>query len=78
MQGKWIESSSWNTILDPLNGEPFIKVAEVDETGIKVCVLSKAYSFLSRQISPFIECIENVLAELSHRASSCHLASFLF
>jgi 1-pyrroline-5-carboxylate dehydrogenase len=37
VQGKWKGSSSWNTLLDPLNGEPFIKVAEVDETGIRVC-----------------------------------------
>lgn len=36
VQGKWIRSSGWNTILDPLNGEPFIKVAEVDETEIQV------------------------------------------
>uniref|UniRef100_A0A5B7AGG5 Putative P5CDH1 n=1 Tax=Davidia involucrata TaxID=16924 RepID=A0A5B7AGG5_DAVIN len=35
VQGKWIGSSSWNTIVDPLNGEPFIKVAEIDETGIQ-------------------------------------------
>ncbi|KAE8124070.1 hypothetical protein FH972_018980 [Carpinus fangiana] len=35
VQGKWKGSSSWNTLLDPLNGEPFIKVAEVDETGIR-------------------------------------------
>lgn len=38
VQGKWIGSSTWNTIVDPLNGEPFIKIAEVDETGIQVCV----------------------------------------
>ncbi|XP_062170068.1 probable aldehyde dehydrogenase isoform X1 [Alnus glutinosa] len=35
VQGKWKGSSSWNTLLDPLNGEPFIKVAEVDEIGIR-------------------------------------------
>ncbi|CAO2818628.1 unnamed protein product [Amaranthus hypochondriacus] len=35
VQGKWVQSSSWNTILDPLNGEPFIKVAEVDISEIK-------------------------------------------
>ncbi|XP_022137344.1 probable aldehyde dehydrogenase [Momordica charantia] len=34
VQGRWIGSSSWNTILDPLNGEPFIKVADVNETEI--------------------------------------------
>ncbi|KAL9284319.1 Delta-1-pyrroline-5-carboxylate dehydrogenase 12A1 [Arabidopsis thaliana] len=33
VQGKWIGSSNHNTLLDPLNGEPFIKVAEVDESG---------------------------------------------
>ena len=38
--GKWIGASKWNTILDPLNGEPFIKVAEVDETGIQSFVES--------------------------------------
>ncbi|XP_065852167.1 delta-1-pyrroline-5-carboxylate dehydrogenase 12A1, mitochondrial isoform X2 [Euphorbia lathyris] len=40
VQGKWTGSSSWNTILDPLNGEPFIKVAEVDESGIQPFVES--------------------------------------
>ncbi|XP_057516730.1 probable aldehyde dehydrogenase [Amaranthus tricolor] len=35
VQGKWVQSSSWNIILDPLNGEPFIKVAEVDKSEIK-------------------------------------------
>eukprot|EP00257_Ricinus_communis_P021735 XP_015581278.1 probable aldehyde dehydrogenase [Ricinus communis] len=40
VQGKWTGSSSWNTILDPLNGEPFIKIAEVDETGIQPFVES--------------------------------------
>ncbi|KDP31218.1 hypothetical protein JCGZ_11594 [Jatropha curcas] len=40
VQGKWIGSSRWNTIVDPLNGEPFIKVADVDETEIKPFVES--------------------------------------
>lgn len=40
VQGKWVESSSWSTIVDPLNGEPFIKVAEVDESEIKPFVES--------------------------------------
>ncbi|XP_058762126.1 delta-1-pyrroline-5-carboxylate dehydrogenase 12A1, mitochondrial [Vicia villosa] len=40
VQGKWIRSSNWNTILDPLNGEPFIKVAEVEESGIQPFVES--------------------------------------
>ncbi|XP_010550612.1 PREDICTED: delta-1-pyrroline-5-carboxylate dehydrogenase 12A1, mitochondrial [Tarenaya hassleriana] len=40
VQGKWIGSSTWNTLVDPLNGEPFIKVAEVDETGIQPFVES--------------------------------------
>lgn len=35
VQGKWITASRWNTLVDPLNGEPFIKVSEVDEAGIK-------------------------------------------
>lgn len=34
VQGKWTGSATRNTLVDPLNGEPFIKVAEVDETGI--------------------------------------------
>ncbi|KAE9467311.1 hypothetical protein C3L33_00810, partial [Rhododendron williamsianum] len=38
--GKWTGSSKWNTILDPLNGESFIKVAEIDETGIQPFVES--------------------------------------
>ncbi|XP_021904709.1 delta-1-pyrroline-5-carboxylate dehydrogenase 12A1, mitochondrial [Carica papaya] len=40
VQGKWTGSSNWNTILDPLNGESFIKIAEVDETEIKPFVES--------------------------------------
>ncbi|KAF2311344.1 hypothetical protein GH714_021924 [Hevea brasiliensis] len=40
VQGKWTGSSSWNTIVDPLNGEPFIKIAEVDETRIQPFVES--------------------------------------
>ena len=39
VQGKWTGSATWNTLVDPLNGETFIKVAEVDETGIQVCPL---------------------------------------
>ncbi|GAU49665.1 hypothetical protein TSUD_91030 [Trifolium subterraneum] len=35
VQGKWIGSSNWNTVVDPLNAEPFIKVAEVDEAGVQ-------------------------------------------
>ncbi|CAL5441464.1 unnamed protein product [Camellia sinensis] len=40
VQGKWTGSSKWNTILDPLNGASFIKVAEVEETGIQPFVES--------------------------------------
>ncbi|KAH0975659.1 hypothetical protein GBA52_017558 [Prunus armeniaca] len=40
VQGKWKKTARWNTILDPLNGEPFIKVCEVDETGIQPFVES--------------------------------------
>ncbi|EOY21748.1 Aldehyde dehydrogenase 12A1 isoform 1 [Theobroma cacao] len=40
VQGKWTGSAAWNTLLDPLNGEPFIKVAEVDETGVQPFVES--------------------------------------
>lgn len=52
MQGNWIKSSSWNTILDPLNGESFIKVAEVQEAELQVqiqsdIVLPAFFNFLS-------------------------------
>ncbi|XP_054806746.1 delta-1-pyrroline-5-carboxylate dehydrogenase 12A1, mitochondrial isoform X2 [Prosopis cineraria] len=40
VQGKWIGASKWNTIVDPLNGEPFIKVADVDEMSIQPFVQS--------------------------------------
>ncbi|KAG4932762.1 hypothetical protein JHK87_046764 [Glycine soja] len=40
VQGKWVGSSNWNTVVDPLNGDSFIKVAEVDETGIQPFVES--------------------------------------
>ncbi|KAJ0971309.1 hypothetical protein J5N97_019268 [Dioscorea zingiberensis] len=35
VQGKWSASNSWNWIVDPLNGEQFIKVAEVQEADIE-------------------------------------------
>lgn len=40
VQGNWIRSSSCNTILDPLNGESFIKVAEVQEAELQPFVES--------------------------------------
>ncbi|GJZ54230.1 delta-1-pyrroline-5-carboxylate dehydrogenase 12A1, mitochondrial-like protein [Tanacetum coccineum] len=40
VQGNWIKSGNWNTILDPLNGESFIRVSEIDESGIKPFVES--------------------------------------
>ncbi|KAG5522848.1 hypothetical protein RHGRI_034852 [Rhododendron griersonianum] len=40
MQGKWTGSSNLNTIPDPLNGESFIKVTEMDETCIRPFVES--------------------------------------
>ncbi|KAJ0048274.1 hypothetical protein Pint_15250 [Pistacia integerrima] len=40
VQGKWTGSSSWNTIVDPLNGEPFIKIADVSEKEIQPFVES--------------------------------------
>ncbi|KAK1281851.1 putative aldehyde dehydrogenase [Acorus calamus] len=40
VQGKWKDSSSWNWVVDPLNGEPFIKVADVQEAGLKPFVES--------------------------------------
>ena len=67
VQGKWKGSSTWNTILDPLNGEPFIKVAEVDETGVQVCVMSSLqvpYCFIFKTIFPVFYCTGNDLAEL--------------
>lgn len=40
VQGKWTRYSQWNTIVDPLNGEPFIKVSEVKENEIRPFVES--------------------------------------
>ncbi|RZC58677.1 hypothetical protein C5167_005982 [Papaver somniferum] len=39
-QDSWTKTSNWSTVLDPLNGEPFIKVADVDETGLQPFVES--------------------------------------
>ncbi|KAK2984371.1 hypothetical protein RJ640_005387 [Escallonia rubra] len=39
-EGKWTKTSNWNTLLDPLNGESFIKVSEIDETGLQPFVES--------------------------------------
>ncbi|XWS51094.1 hypothetical protein CRYUN_Cryun12cG0146700 [Craigia yunnanensis] len=38
----WVGSAAWNTLVDPLNGEPCIKVAEVDQTGIQPFVESSS------------------------------------
>ncbi|KAL4361543.1 hypothetical protein GQ457_04G016500 [Hibiscus cannabinus] len=40
VQGKWKGSAVWNTLVDPLNGEPFIKVAEINENEIQPFVES--------------------------------------
>lgn len=40
VQGNWKTSTDWITIVDPLNGEPFIKVAEVSGAQIKPFVES--------------------------------------
>ncbi|XP_029129243.1 probable aldehyde dehydrogenase [Cajanus cajan] len=40
VQGKWLGSSNCNTVVDPLNGDSFIKVSEIDETGIQPFVES--------------------------------------
>jgi 1-pyrroline-5-carboxylate dehydrogenase len=40
VQGSWTASANWNWIVDPLNGEKFIKVAEVQGTEIKPFVES--------------------------------------
>uniref|UniRef100_A0A0D9WJ37 Aldehyde dehydrogenase domain-containing protein n=1 Tax=Leersia perrieri TaxID=77586 RepID=A0A0D9WJ37_9ORYZ len=39
-EGSWTTSGNWNWLVDPLNGEKFIKVAEVQETEIKPFVES--------------------------------------
>ncbi|KAG8086202.1 hypothetical protein GUJ93_ZPchr0010g10647 [Zizania palustris] len=40
VQGSWTTSANWNWIVDPLNGEKIIKVAEVQEAEIKPFVKS--------------------------------------
>jgi len=40
VQGSWTASANWNWIVDPLNGDQFIKVAEVQGTEIKPFVES--------------------------------------
>ncbi|KAK8457342.1 hypothetical protein SEVIR_3G168700v4 [Setaria viridis] len=40
VQGSWTASANWNWIVDPLNGEKFIKIAEVNGTEIKPFVES--------------------------------------
>lgn len=43
VQGNWTRSSTWNTIPDPMNGESFIKVAEVHAKEIQVGSLSASH-----------------------------------
>lgn len=52
VQGNWTRSSKWNTLVDPLNGEPFIKVAEIDEGGVQVCNYSVYISTMAFCIIP--------------------------
>lgn len=42
MKGKWIKSSTSSTIPDPLNGESFIKVSEVNAKEIQVGSISSS------------------------------------
>ncbi|KAL5747399.1 hypothetical protein ACOSP7_024399 [Xanthoceras sorbifolium] len=53
VQGKWTGSSNWNTIVDPLNGEPFIKIAEVNEKEIQPFVESLSKCPKSGLHNPF-------------------------
>ncbi|XP_042499447.1 delta-1-pyrroline-5-carboxylate dehydrogenase 12A1, mitochondrial [Macadamia integrifolia] len=53
VQGRWTNASTWNTVVDPLNGEPFIKVSEVDETGLKPFVESLSKCPKSGLHNPF-------------------------
>ncbi|PIA62553.1 hypothetical protein AQUCO_00200515v1 [Aquilegia coerulea] len=53
VQGTWKGSSNLNTVVDPLNGEPFIKVAEVDETGVQPFVESLSKCSKSGLHNPF-------------------------
>ncbi|KAF9626543.1 hypothetical protein IFM89_034956 [Coptis chinensis] len=53
VQGCWKGTSNWNTLADPLNGEPFIRVAEVDETGVKPFVDSLSKCPKSGLHNPF-------------------------
>lgn len=53
VQGKWMGSSVCNSILDPLNGEPFIKVAEVVDTEIQPFVDSLSRCPKSGLHNPF-------------------------
>ncbi|KAG8496731.1 hypothetical protein CXB51_007897 [Gossypium anomalum] len=61
VQGKWTGSAAWNTLVDPLNGEPFIKVAEVDGNGIQGLCTSKTAFRLASSLyqlfakTPFVE-----------------------
>jgi 1-pyrroline-5-carboxylate dehydrogenase len=36
VQGSWTASANWNWVVDPLNGEKFIKIAEINGNEIKV------------------------------------------
>jgi 1-pyrroline-5-carboxylate dehydrogenase len=40
VQGKWIKAANWNWIVDPLNGDKFIKVAEIQGAELKPFVES--------------------------------------
>ncbi|XP_056851777.1 delta-1-pyrroline-5-carboxylate dehydrogenase 12A1, mitochondrial-like isoform X1 [Raphanus sativus] len=70
VQGKWIGTSNYNTLLDPLNGEPFIKVSEVDESGVQVASLELYYCNVVSK-SQFCLCHSSVLC-CSHLLRACH------
>ncbi|KAG9459236.1 hypothetical protein H6P81_003744 [Aristolochia fimbriata] len=72
VQGKWVGSSQSNTIPDPLNGEPFIEVAEVNETELKPFVESLAKCPKSGLHNP-LRCPERYLLFGDISAKAAHL-----
>ncbi|KAL3639622.1 hypothetical protein CASFOL_017529 [Castilleja foliolosa] len=81
VQGNWTKSSNWNTIPDPLNGEPFIKVSEVDENGIQPFVESLSQCPKHGLHNPFKAperylMLADVTTKAAHRLSQPEVSDF--
>lgn len=81
VQGSWRSCSNLNTLVDPLNGEHFIKVSEVDESGIEPFVESLSKCPKSGLHNPFRSperylMLGDVSTKVAHMLSQPEVSNF--